>query len=264
MAAYNEERWIGDALGSLMRQTHPSYEVVVVDDGSRDGTAAVASRFPVRLLRTPHEGAGAARDVGGKAALGNVIVFSDADDVYAPDFLERLVEPLDRPEVRGTFPTPIEWLNPGDGLAPGWLHVRMGAPGLPPEPYGDQAPYVKALRRRDFERLGGYPRVGYGEDEVFGRDAGPAIVVRDARWWVSVPSGVREVFLKSRWIGRGIRFDRERPPLWTMLPPPSLARAAWLLVRGHFRTALVRVLYDAGLLLGVMDRRLGRSPHEAP
>ena len=128
MAAYNEERWIGDALGSLMRQTHPSYEVVVVDDGSRDGTAAVASQFPVRLLRTPHEGAGAARDVGGRAALGNVIVFSDADDVYAPDFLERLVAPLDRPEVRGTFPTPIGWLNPGDGLAPGCLLYTSPSP----------------------------------------------------------------------------------------------------------------------------------------
>ena len=142
------------------------------------------------------------------------------------DFLERLVAPLDRPEVRGTFPTPIEWLNPSDGLAPGWLHVRSGAPDSSPEPYGERAPYVKALRRRDFEQLGGYPRVGHGEDQVFGREAGPAVVVRDARWWVSLPSRPREVFLKARWIGRGVRFDRERPPLWTMLPPPCCPRSA--------------------------------------
>jgi len=264
MAAYNEERWIGEALGSLMRQTHPSYEVVVVDDGSRDGTADVAGRFPVRLLRTSHEGAGAARDVGGRAARGNVLVFSDADDVYAPDFLERLVAPFDTPDVRGTFPTPIEWLNANDGLAPGWLHVRMGAPDLPPEAFGEIAPYCKAVRRSVFEEVGGYPRSGYGEDEVFGLQVGPAFVVRDALWYVSLPSGVLEIFRKARWIGRGTRFDRERPPLWTMLPPPSLARALWQLVRGRPRTAAVRVLYDAGLLLGYVDRRLERFPDKAP
>ena len=82
MAAYNEERWIGHALESLMRQTHPSYEVVVVDDGSRDRTAEVASRFPIRLVQTPTRERRRPRR-GSAGRPGSVLVFSDADDVYA-------------------------------------------------------------------------------------------------------------------------------------------------------------------------------------
>src|SRR5436190_3112297 len=102
--AYNEERWIGCALGSLGRQTHPSFEVIVIDDGSTDRTGKIAAGFGVRLFRTSHRGAGAARDYGAKAAEGAIVVFLDADDVYATDFLEQLTSPLEDPNVPGTWP----------------------------------------------------------------------------------------------------------------------------------------------------------------
>ncbi|MFL5865625.1 MAG: glycosyltransferase [Thermoleophilaceae bacterium] len=255
VAAYDEERWIDACLHSLLEQTHPDYELIVVDDGSRDRTAEIAARPGVRLLRMPHRGCGTARDAGARAARGRLLVFLDADELYAEDFLERLVAPLDDPEVAGTFPGGVTWHNPAEGLAPGWLRVRGRPPGERPR-FGDRNPWPKAVRREDFERAGGYPRVGYGEDVDFGRRIGPAHVVHAARFRFTLPTGPREVFGKARWIGRGPRFERERPPLRTLLPPWSWRKALRHLRARRPRAACVRVLYDAGLLLGYFESRL--------
>ena len=254
VAAYNEERWIGACLDSLARQAGPDLEIVVVDDGSTDATAAIASRFGVTLLRTAHNGAGAARAAGAEAARGDVLVFLDADEIYAPGFVAALVAPLRDPAVTGTFPGGLAWHNAGDGLARGWLRVR-GVRGV--QRYGATHPFPKALRRGDYERAGGYPAVGHGEDELFGARTGPALVVPEARFRFTLPTGAAEVFRKARWIGRGPRFEREHPPLHRLSPPWSLVAALRLLAAERDpRAALVRVLYDAGLLLGFGESRV--------
>ena len=258
VAAYNEERWIGACLRSLRAQTHPDLEIIVVDDGSRDRTAQIIAAHGVRLVKTAHRGCGAARDAGAGVASGRVLVFLDADEIYAEDFVEQLVAPLAEPEVRGTFPGGVRWLNPGEGLAPGWLRIRGARPGRQPR-FGDESPFPKAVRREDFDRVGGYPHLGYGEDEAFGRLIGPARVVHGARFDFTLPTGAREVFGKARWIGRGPRFERERPPLRTLLPPASWRAALGHLLARRPRAACVRVLYDAGLLLGYLESRVVRQ-----
>lgn len=258
VAAHNEERWIGRSLASLRAQTHPPEELILADDGSTDRTAQIARHYDARVLTLPHRGAGAARDVGACAASGDVIVFLDADDVYAPDFIERLIAPLSDPAVEGTFPGGIAWLNPDERLAPGWLRMRGFSAGVVPD-YGQVHPWPKAVCRSALERAGGYPHVGYGEDLYFGHRVGPAVVVPDARWRASVPSGPVEVARHARWIGRGPRFEREHPPLWRLVPPASLAFAAAWLARGEARTAAAKVLYDAGRLVGFLESRLRPS-----
>ena len=258
IAAYDAELWIEACLGSLQLQTVPPLEVVVVDDGSRDRTAELARRAGARVIATPHRGAGAARDAGAAAARGDVLVFLDSDEVYESEFLERLTEPLRDPDVRGTFPGGTHWRNPDQGLARAWLRVRGFADGEVPR-RGPTHAFPKALRRTDFERLGGYPHVGFGEDQVFGERAGPAVVVPEARYSFTLPWSTRQILRKSRWIGRGPRFERERPPMARLLPPASLAEAARLARVGDVRTAWVRLLYDSGRLLGFVESRL--LPH---
>jgi glycosyltransferase involved in cell wall biosynthesis len=93
--ARNEERDLERTLDALLRQEHASFEVIVVDDGSTDGTVEIVrSRSDyVRLLETMGGvGAAAARNVGIEAAFGDVLVFVDADVVLPPDFLSRLEE----------------------------------------------------------------------------------------------------------------------------------------------------------------------------
>jgi len=85
---HNSDRWLGTTLESALAQTHPRCEVIVVDDGSTDSSAAVAERFSsrgVRLVRQRQQGAAAARNVALRLAQGEFVQFLDADDLLHPE-----------------------------------------------------------------------------------------------------------------------------------------------------------------------------------
>lgn len=102
--AYNSERYIGDSLQSVLDQTVRDYEVIVVDDGSTDGTKVrvLAAKGPIKYIHQPNQGPAAARNTGIGAAKGELICFLDADDRWTPTKLQTQVEFMD--------------LNPGVGL----------------------------------------------------------------------------------------------------------------------------------------------------
>ena len=93
--AYNSEATLGRALDSVLAQTRPADEIIVVDDASTDGTASLARSYAdrgVRLLSLPERrGAAAARNAGIGAAKGDWIAFLDADDEWLPAKLEKQV-----------------------------------------------------------------------------------------------------------------------------------------------------------------------------
>src|SRR5215813_10088973 len=88
---FNGERYLRETLDSILRQTYQPLEVIVADDGSTDGTAAlVASYGPqITYLRQPHAGPAAARNSGLSRAWGEFIAFLDADDLWHPEKLAR-------------------------------------------------------------------------------------------------------------------------------------------------------------------------------
>ncbi len=95
MPAYNTSSTIGEALSALAAQDFDDFEVVVVDDGSTDETAHIASRFAkndlrIRVLRRTHAGAGAARNAGIGEARGRYLLFLDADDLFEPNLISSL------------------------------------------------------------------------------------------------------------------------------------------------------------------------------
>jgi glycosyltransferase involved in cell wall biosynthesis len=96
--AFNAERWIGDAIASVLAQTQRGWSLVVVDDGSSDGTGEVVARFGdprIRMIRQTNAGASAARNTGMAALAGCALLFLDADDRLAPDALARLAATLE-------------------------------------------------------------------------------------------------------------------------------------------------------------------------
>jgi cellulose synthase/poly-beta-1,6-N-acetylglucosamine synthase-like glycosyltransferase len=102
--AYNASRTIGECLIALAAQTVPqsAYEVIVVDDGSSDDTAAIAERHGAQVLRQANSGPAAARNRGIAAARGEVILFTDADCAPAPDWIEQMLAPLADPQITGS------------------------------------------------------------------------------------------------------------------------------------------------------------------
>ena len=83
---YNRAAWLGAALDSVLAQSYPKIEIVVVDDGSTDDTAALVARYGdrVRYQRKPNGGVATARNVGLAAATGELLAFLDSDDVCLP------------------------------------------------------------------------------------------------------------------------------------------------------------------------------------
>jgi glycosyltransferase involved in cell wall biosynthesis len=102
---YNQASFLGEAIESVQRQTHVRREVIVVDDGSTDDTAAVAAQYAgVRLLRQANRGLSGARNSGMAAACGAYLVFLDADDRLLPRALEHGLKCLaEHPEAAFTY-----------------------------------------------------------------------------------------------------------------------------------------------------------------
>lgn len=86
--AFNAEKWIGDAIESVLKQTWPNIEIIVVNDGSTDDTLRVIKKYESKLLKVitqEHIGASAARNKALEFAQGDYIQWLDADDLLAPD-----------------------------------------------------------------------------------------------------------------------------------------------------------------------------------
>lgn len=109
--AYNTERFVAQAVASALAQTYRDREVIVVDDGSTDGTATALAPFLDRIafIQQPHAGASAARNRALREAHGAYIAFLDADDWWEPHRLATMLDYLGRNPNIG-FATSDAWL----------------------------------------------------------------------------------------------------------------------------------------------------------
>jgi glycosyltransferase involved in cell wall biosynthesis len=149
--AYNSERYLGEALQSVLSQTRRPFEVIVVDDGSSDGTPSVASSFgdDVHYVRQPNGGIGAARNHGVDLAAGDYIAFLDADDVWEPDKLERQLAALEEePQPDLVFGLVRQFVSPE---LPAEAKARLRCPDHSQPGYFAGAMLVS---RAIFERVG--------------------------------------------------------------------------------------------------------------
>jgi len=170
-AVYNEEKHIGRMIEGLMAQTRMPEEVVLVDDGSKDGTARVieqyAQRYPaIRLIRNSNQGPAASRNIGWRAARAEVVIFTDGDCVPDRDWIETLLQLFvadDIAAVAGTYRT----LNGDSVLARfvgheiAWRYRNVSGAV---DAHGS---YNLAVRKRVLEEIGGFEesyKVPSGED----------------------------------------------------------------------------------------------------
>lgn len=99
---YNHETFIAEAIESVLQQSYPNLQIIVVDDGSTDGTKDVLEKFKgkIELISQANAGLPAARNAGIRRATGEFIAFLDSDDVFLPEKIEKQLRVFEEnPEV---------------------------------------------------------------------------------------------------------------------------------------------------------------------
>jgi glycosyltransferase involved in cell wall biosynthesis len=125
LPTYNHARYVAQAISSVAAQTYPHIELVVIDDGSDDGTAAVVSEslagvtLPGRFIARENRGAPATLNEAAALARGQYLAFLNSDDYYAPDRIACLVDEIARAGVRWGFSLVSNVSNRAEGHASG-------------------------------------------------------------------------------------------------------------------------------------------------
>lgn len=119
---YNCATHLGDAIKSILSQTYPVHEVIVVDDGSTDNTETTIEQFKkcpsVRYIYKCNGGHASARNLGVRNASGDLIGFNDADDIWKPDKLSKQIPLFESRPRLGVVYSDREWIDEHGNLIP--------------------------------------------------------------------------------------------------------------------------------------------------
>ncbi|BCX82140.1 hypothetical protein MIT9_P1725 [Methylomarinovum caldicuralii] len=263
IAVHNGERTLKRAIDSILAQTLPPREVIVVDDGSTDASAEIAAGYgaPVRVLRQQNRGAAAARNAGVAAARGNWIAFLDADDYYYPRRLELAAEAVRRFPDADFVTADFDYRDEGGNL----LRRSLESTVLGARLLQENSPFVLmesrdfgvfiedhfgdthtlTLPRETFLRLGGYPE-GFAvcEDVHFLirlclASQHAAVVAQPVAAYVIHPNSATR--------SDSLRAQRQTVAAWRSLKP-LLAQASAPL-RAGYRRGLARARYNLAVAL---------------
>ena len=148
---YNGEAYIGEAIKSVLAQKHPSLEIIVVDDGSTDGTSKIIQQFgpPVYYHYQPNAGLGATRNKGVPLAKGEFLAFLDADDLWVSSKLK-----LQLQQFGDNANLEISFGNVSQFHSPELDEETRQRISLKKKPLIGYHPGTMLLKRTTFERIG--------------------------------------------------------------------------------------------------------------
>lgn len=265
ICAYNAAATLDECLRHTCELAYPGLEVIVVDDGSTDDTAAIARRHPrARLLELPHGGLSVARNAGAEAAAGDLVVYLDSDAYPSPEWPWYLALGLDGPTVGGVGGPNVPPLDDGLGA-----QLVARAPGGPVHVLtsDDRAEHVPgcnmAFWRSTLLEVGGFDPTYHAA----GDDVDVCWKVLDAGWdiafhpaalvWHHRRTGLRPYLRQQVGYGKAEALVEARHPdrftpagtarwrgrIYTSLPPASDRDRIY---RGVFGTAPFQSIYRSG------------------
>jgi O-antigen biosynthesis protein len=168
VCSYNGSRTIRDTLEWLGRLEYPSYEVIVIDDGSTDTTAEIAREFGVKMINTPNNGLSHARNLGLAAAAGEIVAYTDDDAYPDPHWLTYLALAFTSTDHAGIGGPNIP--PPGDGPLAACVANAPGGPihVLLSDDVAEHIPGCNMAFRKDrLQAIGGFdPQFRRAGDDV--------------------------------------------------------------------------------------------------
>jgi glycosyltransferase involved in cell wall biosynthesis len=272
IASYNGANTIARAIDSVLVQSYPAHELIIVDDGSTDETAGVVADFGDRVIyqHQPNAGAAAARNTGAAHAKGEWLAFLDVDDWYYPDRLRWHAEWIERDPSLDFLTGDYDYRRPDGSLisrsmeitaagtallkkANGGREVVMGVDDMESfveNHFGDT--HTLSVPRRTFMLLGGYP-IGRAVCE----DVNFLIRLCAASQRVGVvcePTGVYMIHEQSA--TRADRLRAQKLTVEALLPLNAALRDAPTAIRNGYRGRLRRARLNLAYALLRKRKRL--------
>lgn len=168
VCTYNGQRTIGDCCEGLLQLDYPNYEVIIIDDGSTDASAHIASEYGFRVISTPNAGLSAARNLGMEAASGEIIAYIDDDARPDPHWLTYLATTFMRTDFAGVGGPNVA--PPGDGFIAACIANAPGGPVhvLISDQVAEHIPGCNmAFRKARLQAIGGFdPQFRIAGDDV--------------------------------------------------------------------------------------------------
>lgn len=261
---YNERRVLVKAIESLGEQTFTDFEIIVVDDGSTDGTKEILNNLSNTLkdfkyYLEEHKGAGAARNLGASYAKGDILVFVDADMTFDKYFVEKLTDPILKNISKGTF-SKEEYVENWDNIWSRCWNINEGWEDKKrhPKNFPDHEPVFRAILKSEFEKVGGFTPGGYNDDWSLSQKLGyQAVAAPGAVFYHKNPGTLKETFEQAKWVGkRKYKFGiiGYFAALIRTSLPISLVVGSWKAIKNKEAAFLIfKIVYDLGIFFGVLD-----------
>ncbi len=204
---YNESSTISGCLHTLLKQSLPPKEIILIDDGSTDDTLRKIkikqkSTKKIKILTQDHQGPAIARNLGAKQAKGKILVFVDGDMEFEPFFLENLTEPIINKKALGTW-SGNEWVKNWDNIYAKCFNYNQGRSSAQMvAPASGQRKVYRAILKSEFRKVSGFDSTGYTDDWTLVEKIGQEPYITQAKFYHSHPENLLEVFHQAVWMGK--------------------------------------------------------------
>jgi glycosyltransferase involved in cell wall biosynthesis len=260
LAVYNQDKYLSKCLKSLSKQKQVKFEIILVDDGSKNKLIIKNEKLKnnkIRFFRIAHSGPALARNFGAQKARGEILVFLDGDMEFEPDFLKKLVEPILKKQAKGAYSSE-EFVANWENI---WARCWNFENGLKGKRRISQKQNMikdfRAILKSEFEKVGGFDNIGYTDTWSLSEKLNYLPIITQAKYHHYNPSSLIEVFNQAKWIGgRQRKFGvvgKILALLRASLPISIIAGSIKSIQYKQVKFLLFKLIYDLGITFGIIS-----------
>jgi len=254
---FNEEKYIGLCLQSVLKQTHNNIEIIVINDGSTDLSNKIISNYNVRLLTRFHIGPGECKNFAAQFAKGEILVFIDGDMYIDKNYIINIIIPIVNNKCDCTYTTSEFVKNLNNIWSKCW-NINNNLPSdsrINPEDK-NMGKAIRAISKKSFIKSGGYDSSkGYIDDITLNKDGLIILPVHTAVCYHFNPDSLKDVFLSSRWIGRSAMLNLSFRNVLRYSPLNSIRIALKKIFNGApIKYLVFKLIFDFGIITGMLNK----------